>query len=105
MRPDLFRDKKGVHIKLNKTTHAEFRKKMFDKGLTMQWAFEEFASLVGKGDKRALKIIDDLAIKKLKGEIERYTSKEPVDELDHDALYHLIEQEEEQDGKTDTGSD
>ena len=98
MRQDLFRDKKGVHVKLTKDTHAEFRKALFDRNLTMQAAFEEFASLVSQGDKAAVKLLDNLALKVIKKEITKYrrTDKLPVDELDHDALYHLIGEEEDE---------
>lgn len=111
IRRDLFRAKKDIHIKLNKTTHAEFRKRLFEYGVSMQWAIEEFAQLVAKGDKRATKIIDNLAIKLINKEIQRYKGgTEPVDELDHEALYSLIgdtddnneDNEEEESLKTGT---
>lgn len=92
MRPDLFRDKKGIHVKLKKSTHAGFRKVMFEKDLTMQAAIEEFANLVSRGDAKAMGILDRLVLKRLKEEIVKYTltEKQPVDELDHATLYHLI---------------
>jgi hypothetical protein len=96
MRKDLFRDYKGVHIKLRKTTHAEFRKKLFDRDLTMQRAVEEFAFLVATDDKRATKILDNLSLKIVNEEINKYREPEKadIDELDHDTLYSLIEENE-----------
>ena len=96
MRKDLFRDYKGVHIKLRKTTHAEFRKKLFDRDLTMQRAIEEFAFLVAIDDARALKMLDRLALKIVNDEINKYREpeKEDIDDLDHDTLYSLIEEDE-----------
>lgn len=98
MRSDLFKDRKGIHIALKKDTHAGFRMRLFEAGLSMQAAIEEFANLVAKGDVRAKKILDDLAMKRIKEELGKNTlrAKQPVDELDHETLYHLIEEDDEE---------
>lgn len=88
---DFFREKKGVHIQLRKQTHSGFRQALFEKGVSMQAAFEEFAYLVANKDQRACRIVEELRQKKIRGEIESYKNKNAsVDELDHDTLYDLI---------------
>lgn len=97
IRHDLFQDKKGIHVKLTKSTHAGIRKELFDRNITMQAVFEEFAILVTRGDRSALKILDNIAKRVLNKEISKYklTKNLPTDELDHETLYHLIEEYED----------
>lgn len=97
---DLFRAKKGVHIKLDKEVHAAFRKKLLDHGVSMQETFNEFARLVAAGDRKGLKIVELYVKRRLREEIEKHTPRETnIDELDHDALYDLINEGEPDEGE------
>lgn len=105
MHPDLFRNKKGVHVKLDKEVHAEFRKKLLDHGVSMQAIFNEFARLVAAGDRNAMRIVESHIRRRLRDEIEKHKPGETnIDELDHDALYDLIS-EGDQDEETDEDED
>jgi len=66
--------------------------------LSMQSIFDEFSNLIVREEKRATKILEDLAMKKAKAELEKPTrklagSKERIDELDHNTLYNMINSE------------
>ena len=95
MRTDLFRDRKGVHVKLKKDVHAEFRKKLFEHGISMQKVFNEFARLVANGDNRAMGIVRRLVQRELQAKLQELNEQkhreESLDELDQEALYDLIE--------------
>jgi hypothetical protein len=95
VRDDLFRDRKGVHIKLKKEVHAGFRTKLFEHGISMQKVLNEFARLVACGDHRAMMIIKNLCKRELQAEIDKMDKvkrhEEDMNELDQEALYDLIE--------------
>ena len=100
MRPDLFRDCKGVHVKLRKDVHANFRQKLFEHGISMQKVFNEFARLVAAGDDRALKIVRALIKRELQEKLVELSDKkqkeESLGELDQEALYDLIGGDDEE---------
>lgn len=100
MRHDIFQDRKSIHIKLTKESHAALREKLFKFGLTMQDVFEELAALVLSDNSRADRLIQSIIKKKLREQIEgpKKTSKRrPMDEFDADTLYNLIEEGQELD--------
>lgn len=100
MRHDIFRDKRDIHIKLDKNVHTEFRKKLFAYDLTMQDVVNEFADLFAKGDPNATKIVENFIVKKTKKDLEKIKSGETfvsqkeetknMSESDRDVLYELI---------------
>ena len=89
---------KGVHVKLDKPTHAGFKTRLLHHDLTMQAAFEEFARLVAAGNSAAVAILERMAMAKIKAELAEVgltragTRKRirPLDDLDHESLYDLI---------------
>lgn len=94
MRTDILQDRKCVHVKLDKEVHAALRGKMFQHNLSMQEVFDEFAKLVVSDDSRATRIVEHLVMRKVKEAIDGKPKKKRdrgVSELDHDALYDLIE--------------
>lgn len=95
MRSDLFRSRKGIHLKLTKEVHSGLRQRLFLRGLSMQEVFDELARLICVEDKRLEKILDEYVKRKLQEELDRLSrpgshSKEKIGELDQDALYDLI---------------
>ena len=78
--------RKSVHINLTRATHSEFRKVLFDYGLSMQGAFEYFASLVAENDSKAALIIEEAYRFKRDKAINKVTEKE-ADNL-YDAISH-----------------
>lgn len=98
MRTDIFQDKKCIHIKLDKDVHVVMRTKLFERGLSMQELFNEFARLLAIDDSRAIKIVEQFEERKLNELLDRApapthrkkTSEKRIDELDHDVLYNLI---------------
>lgn len=97
MRPDLFQDRKGLHVKMIKEVHSGFRTELFKRGLSMQEAINEFARLISDGDNRALRILDNFVVRKLRNQLEdaRRDVEQKNDasfgEFDRDTLYNLIE--------------
>jgi len=94
-RPDIFKKKKGVHVQLDKDTHAHFRKELFTAGLSMQEAFEYFAQLVAVGDHRVKRLLESYMTNKIRQEIEGTKSPPRRElpnfgELDSEKLYSLI---------------
>lgn len=100
MRTDILHDRKCVHVKLDKDVHAALRGKLFKHNLSMQEVFDEFAKLVASEDKSACRIVENLVMRKVREAIEGKPKKErtrSVNELDHDALYDLIEERSDSD--------
>lgn len=89
---------KGVHVKLDRSTHAGFKTRLLHHDLTMQGAFEEFAKQVAEGVPSAIRILERMASNKIKADLAevgltRKGSKRrsgPLDVLDHESLYDLI---------------
>jgi hypothetical protein len=92
MRGDLLHANKGIHIKLKKDIHVNFRAEMFKAGISMQEAFNEFALQVTEGSKAGQNIVNSAASKKIKQSIEKGSKRrEPrYGDIDIDTLYELI---------------
>ena len=99
MRADIFKDRKCIHIQLDKGVHAALRAKMFYHDLSMQEVFDAFAKLIVTEDNKAAKIIENIVKQKLQDAIAgKPVRREKIgSELDHDALYSLIEERQESD--------
>lgn len=93
MRHDLFSGRKSVHVKLDKELHASLRTKLFNYGLTMQDLFQEAAELIVLDTPSADRIIQRVAKKKIKRQLEKTKTNFQlhIGELDSDTLYNLIE--------------
>ena len=59
-----FQTRKSVHINLTKGTHANFRKVLFEKHLSMQEVLEEFASRVANHDPEFIGVLNQLVANK-----------------------------------------
>lgn len=94
MRHDIFQDRKSIHIKLSKESHAALREKLFKFGLTMQDIFEELTCIVLSDSARADRLIQSIVKKKIKEQISgiKKQVRRPMDEFDADTLYNLIEE-------------
>ncbi len=88
---------KGIHIKMDRQTHADFKARLVYCNVSMQEAMEEFARLVGSGNLSALRMLDRLVREKLKKELSsvglqpyKPGHRRRLHELDPNALYDLI---------------
>lgn len=93
---------KGVHVKLDKQTHANFKTKLIQHGVTMQDAFEEFARLLGSDNVSANRMMERFVRNRVRQElasmgVDPVKRSKHVNELDHETLYDLINEEEESD--------
>ncbi len=107
IRTDVLHDKKCIHIKLTKETHLKLRERLFHYQLSMQAIFDEFARLVVDNDKHALKMLEDLAIRRTQQALEKPAKKstsynrDSINELDHNTLYNMISDDSEKRRKRD----
>lgn len=94
LRQDLFQLKKGIHIKLDRETHTALRALTFQRGITMQDVFEEFATLLTSDNKRAIGILDSFILRRLNLPKRKsaYKKKKEVEMSDPEkqSLYDLI---------------
>lgn len=96
IKPDLFQSRKGIHVKLDKETHVNLRTKLFNRQITMQSFFEEFAKAFIADDRYATKVIDNMVLRDVQFHIE---GKKPEkrerhnSEIDAETLYDLISSE------------
>lgn len=93
--PDLFRDKKCIHVKLNKETHLALKEIFFKKKISFQEAFEEFAQQVISETSSGRKIVESVLEKKkealLSGRKRIHVARqEKMSSLDVDTLYEVI---------------
>lgn len=79
--------KKSVHVNISKSAHAAFRIACFQRGLSMQEVFEEFAQRVALESKDALKILDELKVFK------DNKQKRDFAESDIDDIFKVLEEE------------
>jgi len=88
-----------VHINITKSAHTAFRIACFERGLSMQEVFEEFAQRVALQSKGSLKILDELKVYKAtnKGKRKIYSK------ADIDDIYNVLESENplKDDGESD----
>ena len=79
--------KKYVHVNISKSAHAAFRIACFQRGLSMQEVFEEFAQRVALESKEALKILDEVKVFK------ENKQKRDFAESDIDDIFKVLEEE------------
>lgn len=94
MSSDLFQPRKGIHVKIDTETHRALRSKLFLHGLTMQEFFEEFAKAFVAGDTRAVKVIDNMVLRRVQFHLTEGVKQpkrtQETSELDANTLYDLI---------------
>lgn len=96
IRTDILCEKKCIHVKLTKDIHLKLREKLFHYQLSLQSTFDEFARLIVENDKHAIRMLEDLAIRKTKEALEKPIKKsvnynrDSINELDHNTLYNMI---------------
>lgn len=97
---DIFRDRKLVHVKLDKDTHAMLRSALFKAGLSMQEILSEFCRQYINESPLAVRLIENYVVRKnaykLKAlEQEIKLAKKPQYELmdaDRNAIYDMIDE-------------
>lgn len=94
---------KNVHVKLGKETHIAFKTRLMQHDVSMQEAFEAFARAVAADESQAINIIKRLVRNHIKAELASVGIRptpphkrkpQPLDELDVDTMYDLINEGE-----------
>lgn len=103
-----FQNRKCIHLKFKRQIYSGFRTKLYWYGLSMQESIEEFARLVAADDPATVKMLNALAKKKLKAQLEELRTnikkkdiEKPVDEFEAELLYDMIKDKSE-DGSNDS---
>ena len=92
IRSDVLRDRKCIHIQLEKSVHAQLRVAMFKYNLSMQEVFNEFANMIVSEEGMAGRVLERVAHRKMQAILEgRPKNERGVDKLDSEDLYNLIE--------------
>jgi len=95
VRTDILHTHKCVHIKLLKDSHSALRALSFKYNVSMQEMFNEFALAIVREDKFAINLVEKIAMKKVNDTLQNKKTKvhkaKNISELDHEALYNLIE--------------
>ena len=86
----MIHSKKSVHVNISKSAHAAFRIACFERGLSMQEVFEEFAQRVALESNAALGILDELKISKES----RDKSAKKYTNADVDDIYAMLESQD-----------
>ena len=79
-----------MHVNISKSAHAAFRIACFERGLSMQEVFEEFAQRVALESNDALGILDELKIIKES----RDKSAKKYTNADVDDIYAMLESQD-----------
>lgn len=94
---------KAVHVKMDKETHANFKIRTIQHGLSMQEALAEFARLVGSGNVSANNLLSKMIKQQIREELatvglKPFRNRKPrrISELDDDGVYDLINGGEEE---------
>jgi len=98
--------RKDVHVKMSRETHMAFKMRLLEHDVSMQRAFEAFAEAVAAGGMSAVNIIVRDGRRRLKEELlsvgikpinenRRLKTRGPINELDVDAMYDLISDDED----------
>lgn len=106
-RPDFLFEGKSLKVTIDKSIYVEFQKKLLDLGITQKSVLREFTRLIAASDPQAMKFLNGISQRIFKRQLERYHHKknDPIDKLDHDVLYHLIEDCNEQKDDIDSSDD
>lgn len=97
MKYDLY-GRKCIHVSIKKEVHAQLRLKLFARGLSLQEVFNEFCQQYVLDDAAATKIVDRYIMKRAQNEIRDIMTKptfSKLDELQHNVLYNLIDETDE----------
>lgn len=93
-----FRGRRSVHVALFSDTHKDLRKVLVERDLSMQELFQRFSELIISGDKKAIRIVDDLEKDKRSGNVVK--PRTAIDKRSQSLIYDMMEengQREEED--------
>lgn len=97
---DIFREKKLVHVKLDKGTHGALRSALFKAGLTMQEILSEFCRQYIDESPHAIKLVESYVARKNRYKIRALETGEKVQrhptyaisEADREAIYDILDE-------------
>lgn len=89
-----FRGRRSVHVALFSDTHKDLRKALVERDLSMQELFQRFSELVISGDKKAVRIVDDLEKDKRSGNVVK--PRTAIDKRSQNLIYDMIEEGKEE---------
>lgn len=90
--------RRSVHVSVPKVSYVKLKIATFERQLTIQNTLAGFAAFVAMQDARAMELLDELAMMKLKGTLEDHANNRSMSEFDRDLIYNLIEETSEEEG-------
>jgi hypothetical protein len=84
--------KRNVHVELPKSSYVKLKIASFERQLTTQDVFSGFTAMIADQDERAFQLLDELALMKHKGTLQKHVDGQELSDVDRALLYDLMEQ-------------
>ncbi len=86
-----FAGKRNLHVEVPKASYVKLKIASFERQLTTQDVFAGFTALIASQDERAFQILDELALMKHRGTLQKAIEGEAMSDTERDLLYDLME--------------
>ncbi len=84
--------KRNIHIELPKASYVKLKIASFERQLSIQDIFSCFTTMIAKQDEKAFQLLDEMALMKYKGHLQKYIEGQEMSDVDRELLYDMIEQ-------------
>lgn len=84
--------KRNIHVELPKASYVKLKIASFERQLTTQDVFAGFTAMIAKQDEKAFQLLDELALMKHKGTLQKYVEGQEMSDVDRELLYDMMEQ-------------
>lgn len=87
-----FTGKRNIHIEIPKSSYVKLKIASFERELSTQDVFAGFTAMIASKDEKAFQILDELALMKFKGTLQKHVDGQEMSDVDRELLYDLMEQ-------------
>lgn len=87
-------EKKNLHVELPRASYIKLRIASFERELGASEVFAGFTALIANQDERAFQILDELALMKYRGTLQKHINSQMLSDVDSALLYDLMEKGE-----------
>lgn len=84
--------KRNLHIELQKSSYVKLKIASFERQLTTQDVFAGFTAMIASQDERAFQLLDELALMKHRGMLQKHVDGQEMSDVDRELLYDIMEQ-------------
>jgi hypothetical protein len=89
-----FIGKRNIHVELHKSSYVKLKIASFERQLTTQDVFAGFTAMIASQDERAFQLLDELALMKHNGTLNKHIDGQVMSDVDRELLYDLMERGE-----------